>query len=98
MNDLIELLSNIPPSSLEYQEWINVGMALKHEGYPASVWDDWSRADARYKDGLCEKKWSTFREDSDKIVTGGTIYNADTTDPDALQRALTAARHNMGVE
>ena len=78
MNDLIELLSHIPPSSLEYQEWINVGMALKHEGYPASVWDDWSRADTRYKDGLCEKKWSTFREDSDKIVTGGTIYELAT--------------------
>lgn len=74
MNDLIELLSHIPPSSLEYQEWVNVGMALKHEGYPVSVWDDWSRADGRYKEGLCEKKWGTFREDSDKIVTGGTIH------------------------
>lgn len=35
---------------------------------------------------------------AEQQVTGGTIYNADTTDPDTLQRALTAARHNMGVE
>ena len=35
---------------------------------------------------------------AEQAVTGGTIYNADTTDPDTLQRALTAARHNMGVE
>lgn len=35
---------------------------------------------------------------AEQQVTGGTVYNADTTDPDTLQRALTAARHNMGVE
>lgn len=35
---------------------------------------------------------------AEQQVTGGTIYNADTTDPDTLQRTLTAARHNMGVE
>ena len=31
--DLIELLKYIKPYSLTYQEWINVGMALKQEGY-----------------------------------------------------------------
>lgn len=35
---------------------------------------------------------------AEQQVTGGAVYNADTTDPDTLQRALTAARHNMGVE
>ena len=35
---------------------------------------------------------------AEQAVTGGTVYNADTIDPDTLQRALTAARHNMGVE
>ena len=35
---------------------------------------------------------------AEQAVTGGTIYHADTTDPDTLQRALTAARHNMEVE
>lgn len=78
MSDLIELLNHIPASSLEYQEWVNVGMALKHEGYPCSVWDDWSRADSRYKEGLCDKKWNTFREDASTIVTGGTIYELAT--------------------
>lgn len=73
--DLIELLEYIQPSSLEYQEWINVGMALKHEGYSCDVWDSWSRPDTRYKAGLCEKKWNTFNEGAGKIVTGGTIYD-----------------------
>lgn len=74
MNNLLELLEYIPVSSLEYQEWVNVGMALKHEGYSVDVWDSWSRADSRYKEGLCAKKWATFNEDTSKIVTGGTIF------------------------
>ena len=30
--DLLEILNSIHPADLNYQEWINVGMALKHEG------------------------------------------------------------------
>lgn len=74
MTDLLELLKYIPPSSLDYQEWVNVGMALKHEGYSAEVWDTWSQADNRWKKGDCQKKWKTFNENTSKIVTGGTIY------------------------
>ena len=44
--DLLPLLDYIDPSVLDYQEWVNVGMALKAEGYSVSVWDDWSRRDA----------------------------------------------------
>ena len=71
--DLMELLSYIPPSSLDYTEWLNVGMALKHEGLSCDVWDSWSRSDSRYHAGVCEKKWETFKEDASTIVTGGTI-------------------------
>lgn len=71
--DLTTLLDHIPVSQLEYQEWINVGMALHHEGYSVSVWDSWSRDDKRYKAGDCEKKWRTFGNGS-TLVTGGTIY------------------------
>ena len=74
MTDLLELLNYIPPSSLDYQEWVNVGMALKHEGYSVEVWDSWSQADNRWKKGDCQKKWKTFNENTSKIVTGGTIY------------------------
>ena len=74
--DLTEALQYIPPSSLEYQEWVNVGMALKHEGYTCDVWDAWSASDSsRYKKGVCAKKWGSFRESADVIVTGGTIID-----------------------
>lgn len=75
MVDVNELLSYIPPSSLDYQEWVNIGMALKHEGYPVELWDSWSQADSRYKKGDCQKKWRTFNENTSQIVTGGTIYD-----------------------
>lgn len=73
-NNLLELLSYIPPDSLSYTEWINVGMALKHEGYTASDWDEWSRNDARYHSGECYTKWDSFQGTSSP-VTGGTIFH-----------------------
>lgn len=72
-NDLLPFLEYIDPSLLSYQEWVNVGMALKHEGYTAMDWDTWSQADSRYKKGECFKKWDTFNEEAGSVVTGGTI-------------------------
>ena len=69
MREIIEYLN---PAELNYQEWVNVGMALKHEGYSVDVWDSWSRNDHRYHAGECEKKWNTFHGSS-APVTAGTI-------------------------
>lgn len=75
---LLELIEYINPADLNYQEWVNVGMALKHEGYSVCEWDDWSRRDyGRYHSGECEKKWNTFRGTTSP-VTGGTIFQMAT--------------------
>ena len=74
--NLLELLDYINPSELSYQEWTNIGMALKHEGYEASDWDSWSAQDSeRYKRGECFTKWNSFNETAGDIVTGGTIFD-----------------------
>jgi len=70
--DLKEMLAYIDPSTLDYQEWVNVGMALKHEGYAASDWDEWSMNDSRYHAGECDKKWNTF-QGTGTPITGATI-------------------------
>lgn len=70
--DLMEVLNHIDPSELNYQDWINVGMALQHEGYSVDVWDRWSMNDQRYHAGECEKKWRGFHG-AGTPVTGGTI-------------------------
>jgi len=72
MDNILEALKQIDVSKLSYQEWVNVGMALKAEGYDCSVWDTWSKNDSRYKDGECDRKWRSFIGSSNPI-SGGTI-------------------------
>lgn len=64
-----DLLYAIPPDC-SYDEWLKVGMALKHEGASCSVWDDWSSRGSKYKEGECKKKWKSFNRHD---VTGGTL-------------------------
>jgi len=68
-----DMLAHIPAGSCTYQEWVDVGMALHHEGLPCSLWDEWSRDDRRYHAGECERKWRTFGNGS-TIVTLGTVH------------------------
>ncbi|MBR6983897.1 MAG: AAA family ATPase [Ruminococcus sp.] len=73
MNNLLELIKWIDPDS--YEDWLIVGMALKHEGYSVGDWDLWSQSSTKYKSGVCEKKWESFNEqNAGTPVTGGTIY------------------------
>lgn len=72
-NNIKELLDWIDPRGLSYQEWVDVGMALEHEGYDVSVWDAWSQKDAaRYHQGECQHKWKSFAGSG---ITGGTIVH-----------------------
>jgi len=71
--NLLEIMECINPSELDYQEWVNVGMALKHEGHTAADWDSWSQKDiGRYRSGECFRKWGSF-SGSSSPVTAGTI-------------------------
>ncbi len=71
--NILELLSYINPAGLNYQQWINIGMALKEEGYSVEDWDRWSKADQRYRSGECVRKWASFRGAATTPVTAGTI-------------------------
>lgn len=72
--NILEALKAIPVADLDREKWIEVGMALKHEGYDCSAWDEWSKNDARYHDGECSKKWRSFKGSSTP-VTGGSIID-----------------------
>lgn len=71
MIDYSKLLNAIPPDC-GYDEWLKVGMALKHEGIDCDTWDAWSSRGHKYKKGECERKWRSFRRSD---VTGGTLYH-----------------------
>ena len=65
------MLDSISPDC-SYDEWLKVGMALKHEGADVSVWEEWSRHGSKYKPGECQRKWESFKSNG---VTGGTLYH-----------------------
>ncbi|MEG2533492.1 MAG: AAA family ATPase, partial [Gordonibacter sp.] len=73
--NLKECLEALHPSNIDYTDWIQIGMALKHEGYGFGVWDSWSSQDTkRYKgNGAMQRKWAGFGSTSANPVTGGTI-------------------------
>ncbi len=75
--DLLHILDSIHPADLDYQEWVNVGMALKQEGYTAADWDRWSQMDStRYHSGECFRKWESFRGSSGPVTAGTIIQMA----------------------
>ena len=74
MIDYIRMLNAIPPDC-NYGDWLNVGMALKHEGLDWTVWDDWSRGGSKYIQNECERKWKTFKSTG---ITGGTLFHIAT--------------------
>ncbi|WP_294482278.1 AAA family ATPase [uncultured Ruminococcus sp.] len=76
MESLLNILKKIDPSTLDYQEWINVGMALKHEGFTAADWDSWSQSDSRYHAGECEQKWQGFNGSAEPVTAGTIIQMA----------------------
>ena len=73
MNErILSALNSLKVAELTRADWISVGMALKQEGLPVTVWDEWSRNDKRYKPGECARLWEGFRG-SGTPVTAGTI-------------------------
>lgn len=66
-----DVLPAIDPARLDYQQWVNVGFALKDGGFTAADWESWSARDSRrYHPGECVRKWNTIRSEG---VTLGTL-------------------------
>ncbi len=61
-------LKKIDSQSVNYQEWLNVGMALhsisNKADLPFELWDEWSSKDSDRYNGTSEllKKWASFRK------------------------------------
>ena len=75
-NNVLSALRSIDVAALDRASWIAVGMALKEEGYPCSVWDDWSRNDKRYHPGECDRLWKGFRGSNNPVKAGTIIQMA----------------------
>lgn len=74
---LLDALYAIDPSSLNNDEWVRVGMALKEEGIDFEEWNSWSARDQRPGHGYpgaheCKKRWDSFKRHD---VKGGTLID-----------------------
>lgn len=50
-----------PDRGHNYNDWIRVGMSLRHLGDAGlALWDAWSKRRRGYEDGACAAKWATF--------------------------------------
>lgn len=74
--NILEIIEHISPTMLSYEEWLQVGMALKDAGHTAMDWANWSKSDARYHDGECYKKWDSFRGSSNPVTAGTIVHMA----------------------
>jgi hypothetical protein len=68
--EVFEMLDLLYPDA-SYDDWYQIGMALKSGGYQLSTWEAWSRRGKKYQPGECQKKWKGF--DPSGAVTMGTL-------------------------
>jgi len=69
------MLSKISPDSLDYDEWVKIGMSIKSQmnnEQGLAIWDEWSSEGKRYERGECLKRWEGF--DDFGTVRGGTLF------------------------
>lgn len=70
-SEVREALQYIDPVRLTYQQWLEIGMAIKAAGQPWSLWDEWSRRDPARYDGGTWKKWESFKSEG---ITEKTLF------------------------
>lgn len=77
MDDYQRIIDCIDPSLTNRTEWVQVGMALKLEGQPFEMFDDWSARDSRpgqYQGtDVTRRVWESFHGGSTGSVTGATL-------------------------
>jgi len=70
-SDVQDMLDKLNPD-MPYDEWVQVGMAIQSEGFPFSLWDDWSRQGTKYNQQEMTKKWNSFKGQG---ISFGTLVN-----------------------
>ena len=66
-------LDQISPCSLEYDQWLQVGAAIKHEGGSVQLWDQWSAADPRYKTNDCSRRWEGLNKGMSPVTVATIV-------------------------
>lgn len=59
----------------DYTQWLQIGMSLYSlDHFGLMLWKMHSAKSAKYVEGDCEKKWSSFGKERDKAITLGSLF------------------------
>lgn len=97
--ELPELLTYIPCHSLNYNQWLAIGMAIKTAGGSYDTFDTWCRTDsARYNEKENKQKWKNFKQgnaEEEKIKLLGMAHKNGYNSP-GLEEYITAKYFTPG--
>lgn len=65
-----DMLGYLHPD-VDYQTWLEIGMALHAGAYRVDTWDAWSSKGQKYRAGECHKKWRGFKPGA---ISMGTLW------------------------
>ncbi len=71
--EVLEYLEQYPAQELDRDEWLEVGMALHHQGMDYEVWRDWARGYSENNDAHNWTAWNSFDDNKDSFKTFATI-------------------------
>ena len=74
-NDLDHILESLSSERhTNYNDWINVGMALYNiDKTNYKIWKTWSKKNSKYVKGECKQKWKTFDDNKAGLNIGSLI-------------------------
>jgi len=70
---ITECLAQINPAALGYDEWLQVGAAIKHEGGDCTLWDQWSQPDPRYRTNDCTSRWDGLDKGQNSVTVATVV-------------------------
>lgn len=77
--DVASMVAAIPNNDLDYDTWINIGMAIHHCTAAAGfdIWDRWSQTSSKYDSDKMLYWWDHFGKHPNPVTAGTLFYHAE---------------------
>lgn len=77
--DVSSMLASIPNADLDYDTFIQIGMAVHHStgGMGYHIWDGWAKTSAKYDDTQMDYWWNHFGKHPIPVTVGTLIHHAE---------------------
>ena len=89
-----------PSRADDYDDWLNVGMALHSVGDDSLLddWEQWSAQSAKHKPSDCQRKWRSFKKSGITLGTLGDMAKKDGWRGKGQQRSAAPEDRGGGSE